>query len=184
MEATKEIKESFYVDIKGSVKKPGVYEMQNGAIVNDVIKQAGGLSKDAYTKNINLSQLLKSEMVIYVFSKSEIKKSTTTTPIITDTTCTCETIEVDNCIKETTKGSNTANNDNTANNENSQEKRININTASKSELMTIPNIGSSKADAIIIYRQEQKFKKIEDIKNVSGIGDALFDKIKDYITVQ
>ena len=65
-----------------------------------------------------------------------------------------------------------------------ENKLININTSTKEELLTLPSIGSSKADSIIKYRQENgNFEKIEDIKNVSGIGDSLFEKIKDYITV-
>ena len=62
--------------------------------------------------------------------------------------------------------------------------KISINNASKEELMNLPGIGESKAISIIKYREENgNFATIEDIKNVSGIGDSLFDKIKDYITV-
>ena len=60
---------------------------------------------------------------------------------------------------------------------------VNINTASKQELMTLPGIGEVIAERIIIYRQKTKFKSIEDIKNVSGIGDTVYEKIKDFITV-
>ena len=60
---------------------------------------------------------------------------------------------------------------------------ININTASINELMTLTGIGESKAEAIIDYRNEKKFNTIEDLKNISGIGDSLFDKIKAHITV-
>ena len=60
---------------------------------------------------------------------------------------------------------------------------ININTASKEELMTLPGIGEVSAQAIIDYREQQTFTSIDEIKNVSGIGDAKFDKIKAYITV-
>ena len=67
---------------------------------------------------------------------------------------------------------------------NSEEKNlININSATKEELMTLSGIGESKARAIIDYRTQNKFIKIEDIKNVSGIGDSAFEKIKDYIAV-
>ena len=84
----------YYVDIKGSVKKPGVYKVKEGTIVNDVIKLAGGLKSGAYTANINLSQSTKDELVIYIYSKDELKKLTT--PIITNTTCTTNVIEVNN----------------------------------------------------------------------------------------
>lgn len=167
-----------FVDIKGAVKRPGVYEMNANQLVNDIIKKAGGLSKSAYTKNINLSQKLKDEMVIYIFTTTEIKKlkSTNDEKIITDTTCKCETIEVNNCITNPTET-------NSNNKEETITKIININTASKEELMSISGLGDSKADAIITYRKEHPFTNIEEIKNVSGIGDSVFAKIKDYITV-
>ena len=64
-----------------------------------------------------------------------------------------------------------------------ENKLVNINTATIDELQTIKGVGESKAKSIIEYRKENKFIKIEDIKNVSGIGDSLFEKIKDYITI-
>lgn len=60
---------------------------------------------------------------------------------------------------------------------------ININTASKKELMSLDGIGDKKAEAIIEYRTNNKFKSIEDIKNVKGVGDKLFEKIKTEISV-
>ncbi len=163
----------FYIDIKGAVKKPGVYEVSHDDKVIDAIKLAGGLSKNAVTNNINLSQKLKSEMVIYIFTKNEL-----TTKLISNYTtipCKCETIEVNNCIKEETT---TKNIDNPSNN------KININIASINELTTLSGIGESKAKAIITYREENNgFKSIDEIKNVSGLGESLFEKIKDNITV-
>ena len=65
-----------------------------------------------------------------------------------------------------------------------ENKKININTASKEELMTLPGIGESKALAIIAYRKELgRFTSVEDIKEIPGIKDAVFSKIKDFITV-
>lgn len=60
---------------------------------------------------------------------------------------------------------------------------VNINTADKKELMTLDGIGAKKAEAIIKYRTNSKFNSIEDLKKVDGIGDKLFDKIKDKIIV-
>ena len=65
----------------------------------------------------------------------------------------------------------------------SSNQKININLASKEELMTLPNIGEKRAQSILDYRQENKFTKIEDIKNVNGIGDKYFEAMKDLITV-
>lgn len=156
-----------YVDIKGSVKKPGVYQVSADSIVWDIVNLSGGFTKNAYTKNINLSQKVKDEMVIYVFSKNEMSKMNNT--VKTDTACTTNVINYDNCI--TTEKNETS------------TVLVNINTASKEELMNVSGIGASKADSIIAYRIKTPFSKIEDIMNVSGIGESLFDKIKKYITV-
>ena len=72
---------TFFVDVKGAVKNPGVYEFNDGDKIIDAIEKAGGLSKNAVTSNINLSKKLTSEMVVYIFTKSELttKKIETTT---------------------------------------------------------------------------------------------------------
>lgn len=158
-----------YVDIKGSVKKPGVYQVPADSIVWDIVNLSGGFTKNAYTKNINLSQKVKDEMVIYVFSKNEMSKMNNT--VKTDTTCTTNIINYDNCITTEKNATETS------------TSLVNINTASKEELMNVSGIGASKADSIIAYRIKTPFSKIEDIMNVSGIGESLFDKIKKYITV-
>lgn len=158
-----------YVDIKGSVKKPGVYQVSADSIVWDIVNLSGGFTKNAYTKNINLSQKVKDEMVIYVFSKNEMSKMNNT--VKTDTACTTNVINYDNCITIEKNATETS------------TSLVNINTASKEELMNVSGIGASKADSIIAYRIKAPFSKIEDIMNVSGIGESLFDKIKKYITV-
>ena len=158
-----------YVDIKGSFKKPGVYQVSADSIVWDIVNLSGGFTKNAYTKNINLSQKVKDEMVIYVFSKSEMSKMNNT--VKTDTACTTNVINYDNCITTEKNATETS------------TSLVNINTASKEELMNVSGIGASKADSIIAYRIKTPFSKIEDIMNVSGIGESLFDKIKKYITV-
>ena len=178
---------SFYVDVKGAVKKPGVYEFNDGDKVIDAIKKAGGLAKNGITSNINLSQKLKSEMVIYIFTKNEITTKTVVSnsvASINNTPCKCETIEVNNC---TTKDDVVIKSDSNATNDSdniSISSKININTATVEELSKLSGIGSSKAEDIIKYRTENgSFKTIDDIKNVSGLGEALFGKIKDSITV-
>lgn len=178
---TKEVREvakqeevKLYFDIKGSVKKPGVYEFTQGDRIIDAINKAGGLTKNATTNNLNLSKKLTNEMVIYVFNKNELTTTKAFEQVNNDAECKCETIEVNNCVdKNTTNES--------ANNETA---KININTDSKEKLMTISGIGSSKADAIIEYRTKNgNFKTTEDIINVSGISKTIYDKIKDTITV-
>ena len=165
-----------HIDIKGNVKKPGVYEVKEGTIVNDVIKLAGGLKSGATTKNINLSKKVKDEMVIYIYTSNELKKYNNN-----QVECNCDDVIISSC-----EGSSIIYNKSSNNNEEAVlgTTLININTASISELMTLSGIGESKAKTIIEYREKNgAFKSIEDIKNVSGIGEAAYQKIKDYITV-
>ena len=149
---------NFYVDVKGEVKNPNVYMVSEGMLVIDVINLAGGFTKNAYTDNINLSKKLNNEMVIIVGNKKDYTTSTTV-KVINDA-----------LIKEEKK-------------DNTNKALVNINTASKEELMTITGIGESKANSIIEYRNKTKFNSIEDIKNISGIGDKFFEQIKNCITV-
>lgn len=165
---TSEVFEKNYIDIKGSVKNPGVYEFKKNDRVIDAINMAGGLLKNANTSNINLSQKLTGEMVIYVMNNSEIKNGSKV--ISCDTKCKTEVIEVNNCVEE--------------NNIEKSNDKININTATIEQFTSISGIGEAKAKNIIEYRNSNgNFKSIEDIKNISGIGEALFNKIKDNITV-
>lgn len=173
--AVKEESIKLYFDIKGSVKKPGVYEFTQGDKIIDAINKAGGLTKNATTNNLNLSKKLTNEMVIYVFSKNELTTTKALEPVSNASECKCETIEINNCVdKNTTNESN----------KDIVPAKININTDNKERLMTISGIGSSKADAIIEYRTKNgNFKTTEDIMNVSGISKTIYDKIKDIITV-
>lgn len=158
------------VDIKGAVVTPGVYELDNGNRVIDVINLAGGLFEYSDTSLINLSKKLTDEMVIIIYTKDEItnSKQKDTVYKIIDKECNCPKIENDSCI----------------NNFSSSSSLVNINTCTLEDLLAINGIGESKAKAIIEYRnQHGLFSKIEDILNVSGIGDSVFEKIKIYITV-
>lgn len=173
--AVKEESTKLYFDIKGSVKKPGVYEFTQGDKIIDAINKADGLTKNATTNNLNLSKKLTNEMVIYVFSKNELTTTKAFEPVSNASECKCETIEINNCVDK--KTTNESNNDTVL-------AKININTDNKEKLMTISGIGSSKADAIIEYRTKNgNFKTTEDIMNVSGISKTIYDKIKDIITV-
>ena len=156
------------VDIKGMVASPGVYEVDSSARVNDVINLAGGLIEGSDTSMINLAKIVSDEMTIIIYSSEEVLQK------YKDKLCICDCPEITNdaCI----------NNDNK--NENIINKQVDINKATKEELMTITGIGETKADAIIKYREENgNFKSVEDIQNVPGIGEFLFESIKDYITV-
>jgi len=163
--------EKVIVDVKGEVTTPGVYELTSKNTVMDAINKAGGLTKSSDTSNINLSKKLTNEMVIIVYSKIQIKKMTAQTEI------TCPPCN-NACITSADEKSKLNIN------ETSKIKgQVNINSASQEQLQTLTGIGPSKALAIIEYRQKTAFKSIEDIKNVSGIGQSAFEKIKDQITV-
>lgn len=162
VKATNEIKieeKIMKVDIKGQVNNPGVYSFKNDDRIIDIIDKAGGLTSIADTSTINLSKKLYDEMVIYIKSKEEVN------------TCKIDNIEmfdeIDYWIKD----------------EEVSTSKISISTATKEELMTLPGIGESKALSIINYRTENGFRTIEDLLNVKGIGEALFEKIKEYITL-
>ncbi len=160
-------KKKVIVDIKGSIVNPGVYEVDRTSRVMDVISLAGGLLEDADTSLINLAKVVSDEMTIIIYSKEEVSLEKDKDECL----CDCPLINNDACIKEEdTKVE--------------EDNYVNINTCSKEELMSINGIGEAKAKAIIDYREKNgNFNTIEDIRNVSGIGDALFEKIKAYITV-
>lgn len=166
------------VDIKGAVNKPGVYTIGQDKIVLDVVKKAGGFTKNADTNYINLSKRIKDEMVILIYTKEEIQKMKEGegSAVIVEGNCHCPEIKNDGCLDF----------ENVITNEEVKKPsgKINLNTATLKELITLSGIGSSKADAIIRYRNEHgKFQTIEEVKKVKGIGDAVYEKIKDQITI-
>ena len=165
------------VDIKGAIKEPNVYSIDCNSTVNDVIKLAGGLNNNADTSVTNLAKKVTNEMVIIIYTKEQVKKSNVVDTVVkvVEKECVCPNIQNDGCINtQITSNIGENNNDNGL---------ININTAPKEKLLTIPGIGESKAKAIIKYREENgNFKNIEDIQKVDGIGSKLYEEIKIYIT--
>ena len=193
-EEVKEEIKTIKVDIKGRVKNQGVYEMNEDSRIIDVINKAGGLKENANTEYINLSKKVNDEMIIIIYSNDDVSKFKEEEKeiIYIEYKCECPDNINDACITENdivnTNGvedldSKEDSIENTKENE-SIDKLISINKASKEELMTLPGIGESKADSIIKYRKENgDFKKLEDIMNVSGIGESVYSKIKDYIKI-
>ncbi len=164
----------FTVDIKGAVEKPGVYEIEEGKRVQDVINQASGLKENADVSYINLSKRVEDEMVIIVYTKEEIlamkkEDDSLTTPVIE---CPSTPITNDACISE----------DHSSNGSSESPSKISINQANVEVLMTLPGIGESKAQSIISYREKNGgFQTLEELMNVSGIGEAVFAKVEPYI---
>ncbi|WP_230199731.1 helix-hairpin-helix domain-containing protein [Bacillus andreraoultii] len=149
--------ETVKVDIKGAINNPGVYTVRAGERVIDIIDRAGGLMNDADAAKVNLSQKVADEMVIYIPKLGE------------------ENIPID--MIGTTSSS-------TSSSESSDGK-VNINIADIAALDTLPGIGPSKAEAIIEYRETNgPFQTVEDLMNISGIGEKTFEKLKDKVTVK
>ena len=168
------------VDIKGEVKSPGVYKIEEGKRVIDAINASGGLTKKAVTKYINLSKVLKDEDVIIINNISELEKIEDKKNI--------EEIKINNKSNISVKESDVITNDKSdivKESDSNKNTIVNINTCTLEELLSINGIGESKAKSIIEYRENVGlFTSKEDIMKVSGIGNSLYDKIKDYITTE
>lgn len=146
--------EEIYVDIGGAVANPGVYKASPTTRLYEIIEMAGGLRSDADTDSVNQAAYVQDGEKIMIPVHREVTDTYQEDPMAEDSTH----IENINGL-------------------------ININTASKAELMTLTGIGEVMADRIIEYRSRSLFKSAEDIKSVKGIGDATYEKIKDSITV-
>lgn len=183
------------VDIKGEIINPGLYQVICDSRVQDVITMAGGLTKKGDTSIINLGKKVTDEMVIIVYSKDEIKNETKVDHVgkqdvinnITESYINKqESHSNDTVIKNDAilKEEDLLVNDNVEITDTPVNSLISINSATKEQLMTLSGIGESKANNIISYRNENgRFKSIEEIKNVKGIGDSIFEKIKSSITL-
>lgn len=161
------------VHVSGAVNQEGVIELDEGARIVDAIEKTGGFTEEAYTKEINLAHLLEDGVKIYIPTKKEIEEKENNVVVNKNETITQ--------TKYSTRETNTSNINNLTKSNNS---KININTATKEQLDTLPGIGVSTAEKIIQYRKEKgKFKNKEDIKNVNGIGESKYEKIKDLIEI-
>lgn len=190
--------EKIIVHLSGAVEKEGIIELNENSRMADAIEKAGGLKENACIDEINLAYKLEDGMKIYIPTKEECKKQTTSNGTETNTGKTNSggvssnggtTINGSTSITGVTNNGGTTINGSTSitgtsSNNTTKQGKVNINTASQTELETLPGIGPSTALKILNYRKEKgKFKKIEDIKEVSGIGDSKYNKIKDLITI-
>lgn len=160
-----------FVHIDGYVNNPGVYQIKENERINLLIEKAGGLKNGYSIKNINLAAKLSDGDKVYIPSIEEEKSLGN---------------QNNNNNNNANIGGKHTNNGNNLNNNVSITKnnKININTANVSELKQITGIGESTANKIIDYRQNVgKFKKIEDIKEVKGIGESKFESLKNKITI-
>lgn len=152
-EKTKEVAaQVLYVDVKGAVQQPGVYQVSPGMRILDAIDLAGGFLVSADQSQINLALKLEDQMIVYIPQVGEEIKEFMQQPTLGGT--------------ETEK----------------EGGKININTADSTQLQTLNGIGEKKAELIIQYREENgSFQTIEELKNVSGIGEKTFDALKDSV---
>lgn len=144
------------VDVKGAVKKPGVYQLQSNSRVHDALEKAGGLTDEADLKSVNQAQKLSDEAVVYVAKVGENAVDVTTSAPASATSGTGQT----------------------------KSALVNLNTATEADFQTISGIGQKRAQDIIAYREANgRFKSVDDLKNVSGIGAKTLEKLKEYVTV-
>lgn len=166
-------KKGWMVDIKGEVNKPGTYAVDDSMRIVDVIYLAGELTEKADTSLLNLSKKVEDQMVIIIYNKEEVAYMKETLKKEKELNVLCkneELIKNDACVEVEV--------------EEEKSSIVNINTASKEELMTLNGVGESKALAILTYRSTKKFDTIEELLNVPGIGENIFETIKDKISVE
>ena len=158
---TEDEEEIVVVHVTGEVKKPGVVRLKEGSRVEDIINAAGGLTENADISNVNLAYIVEDGTKIRIPSTDDNKNEEYITQNLGEGIVMQEE------------------------NNNSNNTIININTANETELEELPGIGAAIAGRIIEYRNKNgKFKSIEDIKNVTGIGNNKYDKIKDLIKIK
>lgn len=161
------------VYVCGAVNSPGVYDIPQGSILNDAIMLAGGFAENAACDYVNLVYRIEDNISVYIPYEDEVSEFSGFGDSVIrgsgDLYIWGESVSNETSAGETEVNPN--------------EGKVNINTASLEELMTLPGIGESTARAIIDYREGNEFITIEDIMNVSGIGEAKFNRIRDYICV-
>lgn len=160
-ETTTMIPQNCYVDIKGEVLRPGVYEFSCESRIQEVIKKAGGFTEEADETKINLAQKITDQMQMIVpnlHSKQE---------------------------GGVTEGNSEKGNTSNTTPSNSKQGTVNINTATLEELQTIKGIGKKKAEAILQYRKEHgAFRTKEELLQVKGIGKKALEAIESQVTFQ
>ena len=168
-------KSIIYVHICGAVKEPGVYMVSDDSRLDDVVTCAGGLTEDAASDYINLAQTVIDGQQYFIPTIQDVEG--------------VSRLDYTDSFPATAGNTNTSIAGGETNTEKNSEKEasdsVNINTATREELMTLPGVGEAKAEAILTYRETvSQYETIEDIMKVSGIKEGMFQKIKDRITVK
>lgn len=153
-----EEKEYIKIHVTGQVRSPGIIVLEYGQRISDAIEKVGGITEFASLKNVNLAYKLEDGQKLYIPTVEDDEKS-----VLLE--------NGENIIQIT--------------NSSGKSKIININKASETELEEIPGVGPSMASKIVNYRKENgEFKSIEDLKNISGIGEKKFESMREYISVK
>ena len=169
-----------YVHVCGAVNDPGVYEMQQGDRIFNAVDAAKGFTDDAATDYVNLAQEIADGMKITIPTVTEAEKADDDASAAIEY---ADTGTDSSTAQPTGHGEGAAPASQAAGS--NTDGRIDISTADETALTSITGIGPAKAKAIIAYREQHgAFGSIEDIRNVSGIGDSTFNKIKDEIKVK
>lgn len=153
-------------DISGAVKNQGVYTLKKGARLNELITAAGGLKTNAQIKNVNRALILNDQDKIRIPYKGEKITKKAIVESYSSDSAEPNTAEVasDTSVAENNK--------------------VNINTADAAQLQKLNGIGEKKAQQIISYRQKNgQFKAVDELKQVSGIGDKTFAGLKDQLEI-
>lgn len=165
--------EKIYVYITGEVNNPGIVVLPIGSRIVDAIDCAGGITQKADIMKVNLVYMLQDGMKVNIPSSIELKNN----PNFEYITMSSGDEKNDSNIKNATTVD-------TKSESAFKVSNVNINTATQTELETLPGIGPSLALKIINYRKENgKFKSIEELKSVNGIGENKYEEIKKYIYV-
>ena len=159
-----------YIHVCGEVAAPGVYELPAGSRMYEAVEKAGGMTSEAAQEYVNLAQAIEDGQQLRIPSREEVRKYQ----------------ETGKDVSGFLGAGGAAGNGSVSGSQKSGSSAalINLNTASKEELMTLNSIGAARAEAIVSYREQKGgFRTIEDIMKVPGIKNAAFQKIKDKITV-
>lgn len=166
-------KEKIYVYITGEVNNPGVVILDEGSRIVDAINSAGGVTGKANISKVNLVYVLNDGMKVNIPNNNDLNSNIGFEYITMNSGDGGDDYYSESSFSESISSSNSKKN-----------SMVNINTATQTELESLPGIGPSLALKIIDYRKENgKFSSIDEIKNVSGIGDSKFENLKKYITI-
>ena len=171
-----------YVYITGEVNVPGVVILNEGSRIVDAINSAGGTTAKANISKVNLVYVLEDGMKVNIPNDSDLKNNPNFEYITLNSG---DGGRDDYNSVDSSNNSEVTSSSSSSNSKNEKKYSVvNINTATQTELETLPGIGPSLALKIINYRKANgKFSSIDEIKQVSGIGESKFEKIKKYITI-